>query len=1724
MAVPAVCEGRGGQAFHLRDFGEKLDKVENAVEKALAAWPPPDEAAALKESLKRLWECRGCEVCVQDRKALNGALEKASRQLQEDLGSQSKDFLSELLARIEEFKKPVQKSLKVSADGTSELWFTHDTVRPRFSHGKHKGGSVDDLVNEIVGQQRNDDDAEIKLEFEVVYHHGRYKSLNNRRLWAVWEASGRLQRPLRVNVRVLPLLPNVKCGGNGGEAVASVLRKFAAAHTTKTNGDRPLMKKDKDTEMGEPAADPTEPLWLSKYRQACGSDGVPLRTSSLPLLDRLPEVARRIVNGSERIILLNGSTGCGKSTQVPQAVYDFVRARDGQGRGPSIVCTQPRRIAACSLDSQVNTDRWHRAVWEEERKPDSSIVAHQIQGQSNRRRDTRILFCTAGILLQMLRCGGQRGAREFQYVFLDEVHERTIEDDLLLTFMCSSAFLEGVTMKIIVMSATLSIPTYLGYFQTRLGDASGVGMIDIDSFAQIDQLNDVELRDLARASGLDLLDYEGETDLSELVQFMHRSQVVRPHPIRLIYLDDLLHAIACEENLQVDMIRPVGILEPNTVHIAREAWKAAVMDFNPLTKIELLLQILHVSQDGRAYKVVSAPREKFARHFCRLMMQHELRHHVVPIVNASELELVKTSMEGPILRKSLVLASGTVPKGAVITSYCEAPADLARDSWKQVTSVECLPDSFQRGLVLRLDNMILQDSTEDEVSVPPPHVGLVFLPGLSMVTDFQYAVQQYGYSGPGLATNEVRTLHGKVRQEDQADAVQGMQTGRRIILATNIAESSVTVPNADVVVDMCLARTMRWNSDRSGQLLDLAHATKDSLNQRAGRVARTKAGLVVRMITREEFDALEESRTPEMLRRPMDKVVLKVACMAPVGQSAGVDVSGELQACLSPPPADKIEEALADLQGVNAIKRVEPPRKRETEKSKRERWEVLCLGTILEDLPVDTRLGLIVAWALQLGCEVAAVDAVVILQSHNVMGEPQNTLGDSGRSFLKYCAQLRDFASGFPSDAVAYVNALRRFRCKARELHWVSSSANQEAERQLRVWCAQHYLNYQTMATVDETVVEIHKRLRALLPTVADQTEDDSQPKLPEADLTQDEAAVLMVLFAGSFHANMLQVLNDKPPSLLTVDERKGWSDKDMVVSWEESKNNLKTERSVVEFFKFGDSGLRGKKVSNSGVGMKGGWARIRLSDLRQSSAKVYGFPEEVTDMLKLSRLLSKLCGDGDTVMSMRHKASTRALPLFRRLEPITEKRQTVMLAVTSAATPYLEAAPLRNEQVQAALVPMRFESLETNGGQYWQKAEVMTLLPMRPECPGECRASFPEMVFAIFGPECGPCGQRQRLQPRCQSAEILLKLQRIPLQSAIRNKLTSPECLLEQRRTWDSKTWLEETALLFRSFMDALNTSGGAPLLKAMARQAPFPRTPEESSSEADDSDISDCELQSEPEALGAIPRNEGFPDGRQRSGTCVLLDFEYWWKQIGSRVPHVAQAFQANISVISQSAGNVHRVTVYNRLMRSETRKWALDELEAAASSPPLEVHHLSTASASEVPVAMAVQLLLHAGVVPSEGTVDFMPSNVVLFTADVGLKSALAAVHGRQDVAAWLAVVAGSEGCDSVRQLLRGKVIQIPAPPAEEPGVAQENVSSNRWRAKAPVNKERGIVKTFNPQKAYGFIHNRPGEQQDIYLPAANCLDGYIPLAGHQVFYRLGRQKSGKPIANEVQQATE
>ena len=330
---------------------------------------------------------------------------------------------------------------------------------------------------------------------------------------------------------------------------------------------------------------------------------------------------------------------------------------------------------------------------------------------------------------------------------------------------------------------------------------------------------------------------------------------------------------------------------------------------------------------------------------------------------------------------------------------------------------------------------------------------LVFLPGEAEIRDAADAIR--GAYRSQTAPVEVLPLYGRLSAAEQhrvfePSTVAGLR--RRVILATNVAETSLTVPGIKYVIDTGTARISRYSSRSKVQQLPIEAVSQASANQRSGRAGRTSAGIAIRLYGEDDFDKRPEFTEPEILRTSLAAVVLQML-------SLGFGDIAEFP-FLTPPESRDVRSAFDLLVELGAVQ--VPPR---TAGTGSEAPRLTRIGRDIARMPIDPRFARMLVEAVRTGV-VAPVLAIVAGLSIQDVRErpsadaPQGVRDEAERMHARFADPTSDFLS--------ILNLWNHLREQQKEL---GSSA-------FRRLCRAEHLNY---VRVREWF-DVHRQLRTLVP------------------------------------------------------------------------------------------------------------------------------------------------------------------------------------------------------------------------------------------------------------------------------------------------------------------------------------------------------------------------------------------------------------------------------------------------------------------------------------------------------------------------------------------------------------------------------------------------------------------------------------------------------------------
>jgi len=310
---------------------------------------------------------------------------------------------------------------------------------------------------------------------------------------------------------------------------------------------------------------------------------------------------------------------------------------------------------------------------------------------------------------------------------------------------------------------------------------------------------------------------------------------------------------------------------------------------------------------------------------------------------------------------------------------------------------------------------------------------LVFLPGEKHIREASEAL-----SKAQLRHTEVLPLFARLSARDQ-ERIFASHTGRRVVLATNVAETSLTVPGIRFVIDSGLARISRYSVRGKVQRLPIERISKASADQRKGRCGREAEGICIRLYSEEDFSRQEDFTPPEVLRTNLASVILRMATLG-LGEPENFPF-------LDPPDTRLVNDGVRLLQELKAMD---------------DERRVTSLGAKIAGLPVDPRLGRMLLAASHHNC----VTEMLAITSFLEAQDPRERPSDAQQASAQKHALFADARSDF----ITVLNLWKAFKEQSAAL----------SGSQLRKWCREHFLSFVRMREWQELHSQLSQSLREL--------------------------------------------------------------------------------------------------------------------------------------------------------------------------------------------------------------------------------------------------------------------------------------------------------------------------------------------------------------------------------------------------------------------------------------------------------------------------------------------------------------------------------------------------------------------------------------------------------------------------------------------------------------------
>lgn len=354
---------------------------------------------------------------------------------------------------------------------------------------------------------------------------------------------------------------------------------------------------------------------------------------------------------------------------------------------------------------------------------------------------------------------------------------------------------------------------------------------------------------------------------------------------------------------------------------------------------------------------------------------------------------------------------------------------------------------------------------------------LIFLPGVAEIDQTLRALREL----PGL---HALPLHASMQSAEQRRVFQKPPHGlRKVVAATNVAETSITIDDIVAVIDT--GRVKETSFDPANNMVKLAEvwASRAACKQRRGRAGRVRPGTCYKMFTRSQENKMDERPEPEIRRVPLEQLCLSVKAMGVA------DVPSFLASALTPPESLAVDGALRLLGRMGAL----------------DDTELTALGRHLSMIPADLRCGKLMVYGAAFGCLEACLTIAAILTVKSPFVSPQPKREESKAARSAFGGGLGDLIC----DLRAYEE-------------WSSRRFSGEPTSSLRRWCDANFLHHQTLTDISTNRTQYLSSLKetGFLPFTYN-------PRSPASEAYNRHASndtLLRALIAGSFQPQLARI------------------------------------------------------------------------------------------------------------------------------------------------------------------------------------------------------------------------------------------------------------------------------------------------------------------------------------------------------------------------------------------------------------------------------------------------------------------------------------------------------------------------------------------------------------------------------------------------------------------------
>ncbi|XP_050524124.1 3'-5' RNA helicase YTHDC2-like isoform X2 [Daktulosphaira vitifoliae] len=652
---------------------------------------------------------------------------------------------------------------------------------------------------------------------------------------------------------------------------------------------------------------------------------------SLPIWEKRGQIIQEIENNP--VVIITAETGSGKTTQIPQFIIDSSAIKNKPCR---VICCQPRRIAAISMADRVSNERGENI---------GMSTGYQVRLESCVSHETTIIYCTTGVLTRTLMDRQQKDNEPIKgmlmnvsHIIVDEVHERDKHVDFLLIAL-RMILPKFPHLKLVLMSATADIKLFSTYF-------NNCPVLKVEG--KIFPVRDFFLEDI-----LDIMKYESPSMLRV------------KNKTKIDYWDNDVALNATTEAIQnMHVVEPVKILKPD------QEWLKPELD-DCMHQIWFNAEVEQI--DRMIYYIMSEGVPVDYQHsdtgvtLLMLVAVHGLNDYVLTLLNMGANPVITTR----VLNKDAATWAADFKqyetrdlilnyKGSTTTKEQNEESREFQvmdrlELYKKSLSPNIIIDSY---LISHLIKYIILNKKSGSI--------LVFLPGFEDMSMVNKVITEELIAKDDLKI-KIYMLHSMMQTSDQQRVFLPVPKGyQKVILATNIVETSVTINDIVYVIDSGRVKQKGYNAFNGISCMNVNWISQSCAKQRAGRAGRLCAGECYRLYSRDHYSFMGTHDIPEILRMPLQEL-----CMLAKVITNNMRVMDFLALAIQPPPTLSVIAALEYLKTIEAMDINE---------------DLTDLGFFMLDLSIEPHYAKTLVFAIFLKC----LDPVLTIISCLANREPFN--------------------------------------------------------------------------------------------------------------------------------------------------------------------------------------------------------------------------------------------------------------------------------------------------------------------------------------------------------------------------------------------------------------------------------------------------------------------------------------------------------------------------------------------------------------------------------------------------------------------------------------------------------------------------------------------------------------------------------------------------------------